>query len=311
MARRIPTIETSVKETHMVAESTPFSLSAFSNAISQRVRGAAPSVVSVHSHHSRASGFAWRPGRIVTADETLADDGRVEVLLPGGESVEAKVRGRDPTTDIALLAIDRNDLPATSNVVAPAVETGALAIVVGTRDGGPVAALGLAAHVGPAWRSMRGGRIDARIELGVALRASSEGGLVLDANGGAIGMAVFGPRRRVLAIPMQTIDRVAAQLDAEGRIRRGYLGLGLQSVRTSSGEVGAMVMSADASGPAARAGVRQGDVIVRRNGEALQGVATLLHALGSESVGTTMRLGVQRAGEPVEFDVTIVARPGA
>jgi S1-C subfamily serine protease len=115
----------------------------------------------------------------------------------------------------------------------------------------------------------------------------------------------------VLAIPMQTVDRVAAQLDAEGRIRRGYLGLGLQAVRTASGDVGAMVMSADASGPAARAGVRQGDVIVRRDGEALEGVASLLHALGPESVGTTMRLSVQRAGEPVEFDVTIATRPDA
>jgi S1-C subfamily serine protease len=295
----------------MVAESTPFSLPAFSNAVAQLVRVAAPSVVSVHSHRSRASGFAWRTGRIVTAEEALADDGRVEVVLPGGERVEAKVKGRDPTTDIALLAIDRHDLPIASGTPAPRVETGAVAIVVGAREGDAVAALGVAARVGPEWRSLRGGRLDARIELAVSLRASSQGALVLDANGGAIGMAVFGPRRRVLAIPMQTIDRVAAQLDAEGRIARGYLGLGLQPVRAASGEEGAMVMGVDASGPAAHAGMRQGDVIVRWNGAALEGPSTLLHALGPESVGSTVRLGVQRAGVPAEFAVTIATRPDA
>jgi S1-C subfamily serine protease len=296
----------------MVADSSDFSLAAFSNAISQLVARTAPSVVSVHSRRSRASGFAWRPGRILTADEGLADDGRVEVVLPGGDAVEATVKGRDPTTDIALLAIDRNDVPPVSfDVPASPVDTGALTIVVGARDGAPVAALGMAACVGAAWRSLRGGRIDARIELGVALRGSSEGALVLDANGGAIGMAVFAPRRRVLAIPMSTIDRVAAQLDAEGRIARGYLGLGLQPVRTSSGEAGAMVMSVDASGPAAGAGVRQGDVIVQWNGNAVEGVPTLLHALGPESVGQTVRVGARRAGAPVEFDVTIAKRPDA
>jgi S1-C subfamily serine protease len=273
-------------------------------------------MVTVHSHRSRASGFVWRPGRVVTADEALADD-PLEVVLPGGEVLPASVKGRDPSTDIALLAVDRMDLPPVSPArglcaTADAIETGKLAVVVGARDGSAVAALGIVAHVGPAWRSLRGGRIDARIELDVWLPGSSVGGLAVDAEQRAFGMAVFGARRRVLAIPMRTIDHVAAQLEAEGRIPRGYLGLGLQAVRTEAGDVGAMVMSVDTMGPGARAGVRQGDVIIRCNGKTLdEGVSTLLQALGPGSAGARVALAARRAGEAIDFDVVVGKGPDA
>jgi S1-C subfamily serine protease len=166
---------------------------------------------------------------------------------------------------------------------------------------------------------LRGGEIDARIELDVALRASAEGGPVLDAAGRAIGMAVFGPRRRVLVIPWSTLERVAAKLDSDGRIARGYLGLGLQPVRIAGRDEredredreGAMVMTIDAAGPGAVAGVRQGDVIVGWNGRPLHGILAILRGLGPDSVGSVVRLSARRAGEPAEFDVTIGARPDA
>jgi S1-C subfamily serine protease len=149
-----------------------------------------------------------------------------------------------------------------------------------------------------------------RIELDVALRPSAEGGVVVDAGGRAIGMAVFGPRKRVLVIPAPTIERVASQLDRDGRIARGYLGLGLQPVRREGGGEGAMVMSVDATGPGSAAGVRQGDIIVGWNGQALRTVA-IVRELGPASVGTVARVSATRAGEPVEFSVTIGARPDA
>jgi len=86
---------------------------------------------------------------------------------------------------------------------------------------------------------------------------------VLNAGGNAIGMAVFGPRRRVLVSPAATIERVASKLAAHGRIPRGYLGLGLQPVVIEGGEgLGAMVMSVDPQGPGALAGLRQGDILI-------------------------------------------------
>src|SRR5262245_60211910 len=97
-------------------------------------------------------------------------------------------------------------------------------------------------------------------------------------------MAVFGPRRRVLVIPSTTIDRVAAKLEAHGRIPRGYLGLALQPVSVEDSSKGAMVMSAQPEGPGATAGIRQGDVIVAWDGQAISSVQALLRALGPDSV---------------------------
>jgi S1-C subfamily serine protease len=156
---------------------------------------------------------------------------------------------------------------------------------------------------------MRGGEIDARIELDVRLRHSHEGGLALDALGNVFGMAVLGPRR-VLVIPAATIERVAARLETHGRIARGYLGVGLQPVELDDG-IGAMVMSVDKSGPSAAAGVRQGDVIVGWNNQKLSNVRSLLRTLGPESVGTVAEIAARRGGEPVNFKVTIGERPRA
>lgn len=284
------------------------SLSAFSDEIAALVRRASRSIVGVRSHRSQGSGFAWRPGLIVTADENITDEDRLAVVLPGGATVLATLKGRDPSTDIALLRVEAPDLEPIGATKVDVV-AGSLAVVVGADEGTPLAALGVVARAGPAWRSLRGGNVDARIEIDTLLRGSSEGGVAFDVAGRAIGMAVFGPRRRVLVIPASTIDRVAAKLDAEGRIARGYLGLGLQGVRIESGGVGAMVMSVDADGPGARAGLRQGDVIAAWNGRAIDGVNDLLRELGPDSVGGVVRLSASRGGEPMTFDVTIGARP--
>jgi len=122
-------------------------------------------------------------------------------------------------------------------------------------------------------------------------------------------MAVLGPRR-VLVIPSATIERVAPQLEARGRIARGYLGLGLQPVQLDDG-IGAMVMNVDKAGPSAAAGIRQGDVIVAVNDQKLSGVRALSRTLGPSSVGTVADIAARRGGEPVSFKVTIGERPEA
>ena len=285
-------------------------LQAFSGALSHLVASAAPAVLAVRSHRSRATGFVWRPGLVLTASEALAEEGEIAVVLPGGESVPATLAGRDPTTDIALLRVAR----AQAKPIAPSTEpvsAGSLATVVGARDGEPIAALGVVASSGAGWRSMRGGDIDARIELDISLRRACEGGLTLDPTGHVIGMAVFGPRRRVLVIPSATIDRVAAKLETLGRIPRGYLGLGLQPVKLDNAGVGAMVMSVDGAGPGAAAGVRQGDVIVAYDGQPLRSVHALVRSLGPDSVGSVVQLALQRAGAPAEASLTVGERPQA
>ena len=285
------------------------SLQSLSDALAEIVADAAKSVVAVRSTRSRSSGFVWRPGLIVTADEALADEGEIAVTSPGGETVAATLVGRDPTTDVAVLRAEGVSAPAVSLQSAPP-RAGALALAVGAGRNGPIAAFGAVSSAGPAWRSLRGGEIDARVELDLSLRRAGEGGLALDVSGRVIGMTVFGPRRTALVIPAATIERVAGKLLSHGRIARGYLGLGLQAAKLDGvGGVGAMVMSVDPSGPGATAGVRQGDLVVKWNGERIVDVRTLLRALGPDSIGQIAKLSLLRGGEPVEITLTIAERP--
>jgi S1-C subfamily serine protease len=285
-------------------------LLALSTGFAGLIRDVAPSVVSIQSGRARLTGFSWRPGLIVAAENALPEDGEVSIVAHDSASVPAQIVGRDPSTDVALLRIERTDLPkAPAAAAAPAV--GALAAVVGAREGSANAALGVVSFVGPQWRSLRGGLIDARIELDAALARASEGGLALDASGQALGMAVFGPGRRTLLIPMTTIERVADVLATKGKIARGYLGLGLQPVKLDDGGTGAMAISVDPKGPGAAAGIRQGDIIVAWNDKPVRGVHELVRALGPESVDASVRLKLRRAGEPFETTLTIGERPAS
>ncbi|HEY4968267.1 MAG TPA: S1C family serine protease [Steroidobacteraceae bacterium] len=148
--------------------------------------------------------------------------------------------------------------------------------------------------------------------MDISLRRSGEGGVALDASGRAFGMVVFGPRRQALVIPAATIERVAATLATHGKVPRGYLGLGLQPTQLDGGEgLGVMVMSVDPNGPGAAAGVRQGDLIVKWNDRPIQGVRMLLRTLGPDTVGSTIKLVLRRAGDPAEVQMTVGERPAA
>ncbi len=292
-----------------MTESAPFAqVQDLSAAFARLVGIAAPGIVAVQSDHSRSSGFFWRPGLIVTADEALSEEDDFAVTLPGGDSIKARLAGRDPTTDIALLRVGRSDvlpIPLESHPV----PVGALAMAIGAEDGAPTAAVGVVSRAAGPWHSLRGGEIDARIELDVRLRQSAEGGLAIDAAGQAIGMTVFGPRRRILVIPAATIERVAARLEKYGHVPRGYLGLGFRLVAVEGGGRGVMVMNVEPQGPGAKAGVHQGDIIVTWNGEPIRHVRSLLRALGPDSVGQTVRLGLRRAGATKDIPLTIAERP--
>jgi S1-C subfamily serine protease len=290
-----------------MADMTNATLTALSSSISAVVERAARSVVSVTSRHAQASGFVWRPGLIVTAEEALSEDGEVLVQLHGGEKISATRIGRDHSTDVAVLRVDRADLPV-QPLVAAYPPVGALSIVVGADDGSAAAGLGVVSRAAGPWRSMRGGDIDARLELDVFLRRGAQGSIALDAEGNAFGMAVRGPRKTIV-IPGKTIERVAAMLEKHGRIPRGYFGVGLQAVRTPDKKPAAMVMSVDPDGPAAKAGVLQGDVITGVNGSAIEGVRSLLRALGPDSIGSSVELLIARGGATSKVSVSIGERP--
>jgi S1-C subfamily serine protease len=224
--------------------------------------------------------------------------------------VGSQVVGRDASTAIALLKVERSD-PRPVALAAAVPSVGALVVAIGAEAGGPTAAIGVASMSRGPWQSMRGGEIDARVELDTRLRRTAEGGLAVNAAGHAFGMTVFGPRRRVLVIPSVTIGRVAAKLETHGRIPRGYLGLGLQPVSAEGGGSGIMVMSVDPKGPGAAAGIHQGDVLVSWDGKAVSKLQPLLRSLGPDSVGKSVTVELRRGGQLQQVKLQIGERPAA
>ncbi len=294
-------------------------LAALSDQFAALVERASHSIVAIDRGRRwrRVSGIHWRPGVIVTAEEALDQDDELAVVLPDGRRVTASLAGRDPTTDVAVLRFQPDGLPVAEIGDAAALRPGNLVLAVGRHEAGPVASLGIVALAGGAWQSQRGGTIDRLLRLDLAFTTTAEGGALLDATGKVVGMTVPGPRWRVLAIPASTIDRVADQLLAKGRIARGYLGAGLQRVRLdaklaeSAGlERGraVMVMRVDPDGPAARAGLLLGDVITAWNGAPVARVREVMQHLGPESVGRAVELRLLRAGAPTTLTVTIGER---
>jgi len=244
----------------------------------------------------------------VTAEEALERDEEITVQLPDGRQAAASLVGRDPSTDIAVLRFQPDGLPVVSAGDAAALRAGHLVLAVGRNEGGPVASFGVAAVAAGAWQSRRGGTIDRLIRLDLALGPSGEGGALVAMSGQVLGMTVPGPRRRVLAIPASTIDRVADQLLAKGHIARGYLGAGMTAVRHGSGK-GVLVTGLDPEGPAARAGLLVGDVITRWSGQEVTRVRDIIRRLGTESVACAVSLDLLRGGAPVALTVIIGERP--
>ena len=120
-----------------MSESAPFSQAQeLSAAFVRLVETVASGIVAVHSSRSRSSGFFWRPGLIVTADEALSEEGEIAITPPGGDPIAAQLVGRDHTTDVALLRVDCSDVTPLQLESLP-VAVGALAIAVGAEDGAP------------------------------------------------------------------------------------------------------------------------------------------------------------------------------
>ena len=292
-------------------------LASSSENIAAIVERAASNIVTVHgAGRWSASGIHWRSGVIVTAEERLERDENIALTLPGGHQVEASLAGRDPTTDVAVLRFQPDGLPIAAITDAPA-RAGQLVLAVGARDGAALAALGIVAFAGGAWRSARGGTIDSLIRLDLSLSPAAEGGALVEAQGRVIAMTVLGARRRALAIPVSTINRAVDQLLAKGHVVRGYLGAGLQAlprgVRSTgagaSGVQGLIVVSIDPDGPSARAGLLVGDIITTWDGDRIERVRDVMRRLGPESAGNAIDLTVTRGGAPKAIKVVIGERP--
>jgi S1-C subfamily serine protease len=293
-------------------------LAQFSSALAARAEAAKNAVVAIRLAHGRhITGMAWRSDIVVASEQSLPRRDEFELVAPGGTVVTAKVAGRDPSTNIAIL---RLAAPLASPSIAAAdARTGAIALAIGADGtGGASARLGLVNLAGAEWHSSRGGLIDRRIVLDVRLARREEGGPVLDATGSCLGMSTFGPRGQVIAIPTATIERIVPQLAKDGRIARGWLGVALQAVavpdalrETADQSSGLMVMSVVEDGPAAQAGIVAGDIILSVDGTPAHRFRKLAGHFGPDSIGRKAELRVIRSGKVITVQTTIAERRAA
>lgn len=296
----------------------PNLLGALSDLLVARFAAARDSVAAVRlSERAHLGAILWRPDVLVTSEQSLPEGDALEAVLPDGSLLPGKLAGRDPSTNVAVIRLDKAAQAPTLSASLPQV--GTLVIAAGADGGGrPSARLGMVNAVGPEWHSMRGGRIEARIQLDIRLAASEEGGPVFDAAGGWLGMTTFGPRGQILVIPAATVERIAPALLAGGRVPRGWLGVALRPVavpdelRESAGEAtGLMVMSLSPEGPAAKAGVVPGDIVLSVDGTSARRLRNVLAHLGADSVGKSVSLRLIRGGAVIAVEATVTERPEA
>lgn len=262
-----------------------------------------------------ASGIVWAAdGLILAANHTVRRD-RVVVGLADGSELEAEIVGRDSGTDVALLRIPAQDLKPATWVSEEDVGVGSLVYAV-ARPGQTVqASLGTLSAVGGPWRSGGGGKVSHFLRLDLVMYPGFSGGAVLGA-GGVVGMATSGfTREGGIALGRTTVTPIVESILEHGEVRRGYLGVGLQSVNLPGGlaaelgqEQGLLLNSVESEGPAEKSGLVVGDILVELEGERLQRADDLALVLQNAQPGSSVHARRVRGGQLEEIEVTVGAR---
>jgi S1-C subfamily serine protease len=286
-------------------------LAALSEDLAAAVERVSGSVVAVDARSRfSSSGVFWRPGVIVTAEHTIRREEEITVTLPDGTTAPATLAGSDAGTDLSVLRVEA---PGAGSVLrgSPKPVPGQLALAVGrSPDSGVNATWGIVSAVSGPWRTWRGGRLDAYIRLDLTLYPGSSGGLVINVAGEALGIATSALSRIAgLAIPASTIDRVVDEILSRGHVARGYLGVGLQPVELPDHQKGLIVLSLEPEGPAAKAGMLIGDVLVSLGGHHAADTEDIQAVLEKFGAGQTVEAGVLRGGTSRNVAITVGERP--
>ena len=318
-------------------------LHAFSDALANAVSRVAPSIVAIHARRRiPASGIVWRAGYVLASDHTIRRERDITVTLEDGRQVAASLVGRDPGTDLALLKIADDSVPAAPRAAVSgptALRPGNVVLAVGRPGEKVTATLGAIHTVGSEWRTWQGGQISELIRVDIAIHDGFSGSALVDTNGNVVGInssiltrgahastivigitnAVFA-RTAPASIPIATIDRVVDQLISGGRVARGWLGVGTQPVRIPERvradaalvqEVGLLLVGVASDSPAERAGLFVGDTLLSLAGTLTREADDVIAILGPDTVGRTLTARIVRAGAVMELPVLIGESPHA
>jgi S1-C subfamily serine protease len=254
------------------------------------------------------SGIEWKKGVVVTVHHGVQRDEDIKVLLDGGHAISAKLVGRDPRTDIAVIRIEERSSSAPQLGDSTNLRLGHLVLALGrTRRGDLVASSGIIGGISGEWRNRRGGQLDQHIRLDLALYPGFSGGPLLNARGEVVGINTRGlAHGRAVTVPAATVNRVVEELLEKGHIARPYLGIAMQPVEVpenmrsklpSQTRVGLIVVDVENDGPAEKAGMLLGDVLFEVGGESVEHVDAIQDSLATAKVGDVLQIRVIRAGE--------------
>jgi S1-C subfamily serine protease len=311
-------------------------LDAYSRAVIDAVEVVAPTVVSVDVNHrgTRAgrrspgqagsgSGFIFAAdGLILTNSHVVADASEIDVALPDGREHRADLIGQDPDTDVAVLKISASDLTAVSFGNSQELRPGQLVIAMGNPYGFQHSvSAGVVSALGRTLRARSGRLIDQVIQTDAALNPGNSGGPLVTSAGKVVGVntaIIAGGQGLSFAVPIGTVLSVLPALLRDGRVRRGYLGVAGQDVpllrrvtrfHKLSQSTGVFVISVEKEGPAAIAGLREGDVVISLDGVVISTVDDLHRALNESRIDTFAVLGVLRDQQRMEITVRVADRP--
>ena len=265
-----------------------------------------------------ATGVVWSTdGLIITASHAVRRDDGITVGLPDGDSVAARLVGRDHSTDVALLRVEAKGLVPVARSTGVTESVGNLVLALGRPGKSIQATFGIVSALGGSWRTHQGGQIDRYLQTDVLMYPGFSGGPLIGAGTTLLGMNSSSLLPGVsIAVPIDTLDRIAQTLATHGRIQRGYLGVSTQraqlprNLREEMGQkVGLLIVTVEPDSPAENGGLTLGDTIVGIGDDAIQSHDDLLAKLSNELVGQKLPIRIIRGGEILSINVKIGERP--
>jgi serine protease DegQ len=248
----------------------------------------------------------------------------IEVLLADGQTrLKAKIVGSDPETDLAVLKVDRESLPAITLGNLETLHVGDVVLAIGNPFGvGQTVTMGIVSALGR--RGLNLNTYENFIQTDASINPGNSGGALVDASGNLVGIntAIFsrtgagGSLGIGFAIPVSTARSVMEQIVAQGAVTRGYIGIQTQEMTPEAAEsfklgktLGVLIAGVERNGPAEKAGVKPGDVLVAVNATATPDAPAMLDAVAELKPGSRATLKLRRDQKELEVQVTVARRP--
>jgi S1-C subfamily serine protease len=291
-----------------------------SNSMAAATEKAAVSTLQVNARRRMpASGIAFAPDLVLTADHVVEQEDGITILLPDGTQAAAKLAGRDPGSDLAVLRLDGGKEHLTPAQPAKEARVGQLVLALGRpTDAGIEASLGVVSAMGGPLRTPHSS-IDRYIRTDATPYPGFSGGPLVDPEGQVVGVNTSGfGRGVVLTIPAQVAWKVAEQLARSGTVKRGYLGVRSEVVELTDDAqkdlnrkqaTGLLLVSVERKSPAETGKLIVGDILVGIDGQPVPDHDALFAHLAGDVVGKSVPMEVLRGGKPQVFMVEVGARP--